>query len=176
MTHPLSVFSPKTDTIKDKMKRLLWTLAVYTPLLGLIYGGGWYVNKKIPDWVSRYFNVASAEQIAIATNNHVQIAERAMSFPIGVSTYVSAQINHMAASTKASTLSFAARTTTSLLQGVVYILFVLLGIYTIFKFIKSYKAKSTEDRISRNVVNMLLPILSEINENIKKQNQSDTSK
>ena len=174
MTHPLSVFSPKTDTVKDKIKRLLWTLAIYTPLLAIIYGGCWYVNKKIPDWVSHYFNVSIAEKMATATNARVQIAERAMSFPIGISTYVSAQIDHMAASTKASTLSFAARTTASLLQGVVHILFVLISIYTIFKLIKSYKAKSTEDRIARNVVNMLLPILSEINENISKYNQPDT--
>lgn len=176
MTHPQSVFSQKTDTIQDKIKRFLWTALIYTPLLGMVYGGGWYINKQMPNWVSHYFNVASAEKIATATNNRVQIAERAMSFPIGVTSYVSAQIDHMAASTKASTLSFAARTTTSLLQGIVYILFVLLGIYMTFKFIKAYKTKSAEDRIARNVVNMLLPVLSEINENIKKQNQSNQNK
>ena len=176
MTHLQSVFSPKTDTIKDKIKRLLWTLAVYAPLLGLIYSGGWYVNKQIPNWVSHYLNVSIAEKMANLTNTRVQIAERAMSFPIGVSTYVSAQIDHMAAATKASTLSFAARTTTSLLQGIIYIFFILLSICIIFKFIKSYKAKSSEERIARNVVNMLLPILEEMNNNIKKHNQSDIKK
>ena len=176
MTHLQSVFSPKTDTIKDKIKRLLWTALIYVPLLGLIYGGGWYINKQMPNWVSHYFNVPSAEKIAIATNNRVQIAERAMSFPIGVTSYVSAQIDHMAASTKAATLSFAARMTTTLICAIMYVLFILLGIYVGFKFIKAYKAKSAEDRIARNVVNMLLPVLSEINENIKKYNQPDMKK
>ncbi len=172
MTHPVSVFDPHSDTIKKKLYRLLLTLAVYGPILGIIYGGGWYVNKQMPDWVSHYFNVASAEKMANLTNARVQIAERAMSFPIGVSTYVSAQINHMAAASKAATLSFTARTITSLIQGIIYVVFVLLGIYMVFKFIKSYKTKSSEDRIARNVVNMLLPALKEINENIQKQNES----
>lgn len=173
MTHPTSLFARKTDTIKDKLKRLFFTLIVYIPILSLVYGGGWYVNQQIPNWVSHYFNVASAEKMATLTNTRVQIAERAMSFPIGVSTYVSAQIDHMAASTKAATLSFAARTTASILQGIIYILFLILGLYIIFKFIKAYKTSSAEDRIARNVVNMLLPILEEINNNIKKHNQSD---
>ena len=176
MTHPSSVFSPKSDTFKDKLKRLLLTLAVYVPLIGIVYGGGWYINQRMPDWVSHYFNVETAEKIATATNTRVQIAERAMSFPIGVSTYVSAQIDHMAASTKAATLSFAARTTTSLIQGIVYIIFLILGIYIVFKFLKSYKTKSSEDRIARNVVNMLLPVLEEMNENIKKQKELDIKK
>ena len=172
MTHPTSLFAQKTDTVKDKFKRLFFTLIVYIPILSIVYGGGWYVNQQIPNWVSHYFNVASAEKMATLTNTRVQIAERAMSFPIGVSTYVSAQIDHMAASTKAATLSFAARTTASILQGIIYILFLILGIYIIFKFIKAYKTRSSEDRIARNVVNMLLPVLEEINENIQKQNQS----
>ncbi|MBR5130395.1 MAG: hypothetical protein IKV03_04140 [Alphaproteobacteria bacterium] len=176
MTHLQSVFSPKTDTIKDKVKRLLWTALIYLPLLGLVCSGSWYINKQMPNWVSHYFNVASAEKIAIATNNRVQIAERAMSFPIGVTSYVSAQINHMTASTKAATLSFASDITTSLMRAIMYVLFILLGIYVIFKFIKTYKTKSAEERIARNVVNMLLPILSEINENIKKQNQQAPKK
>ncbi len=74
MTHPQSVFIPKTDTIKDKMKRFLWTALIYTPLLGMVYGGGWYVNQQIPNWVSHYFNVASAEKIATHKNNSVKIA------------------------------------------------------------------------------------------------------
>ena len=172
MTHPTSLFAQKTDTVKNKLKRLFFTLIVYIPILSLVYGGGWYVNQQIPNWVRHYFNVASAEKMASFTNTRVQIAERAMSFPIGVSTYVSAQIDHMAASTKAATLSFAAHTTASILQGIIYILFLILGIYIIFKFIKAYKTRSSEDRIVRNVVNMLLPVLEEINENIKKHNQS----
>ena len=176
MTHPTSLFARKTDTIKDKLKRLFFTLIVYIPILSLVYGGGWYVNQQIPNWVSHYFNVASAEKMATLTNTRVQIAERAMSFPIGVSTYVSAQIDHMAASTKAATLSFAARMTTTLICAIMYVLFILLGIYVGFKLIKSYKAKSSEERIARNVVNMLLPILEEMNNNIKKHNQSDIKK
>lgn len=176
MTLPSPVFVKQTDTVKNKLKRLLCTLAVYVPLLTIVYGGGWYVNKQMPVWVNDYFNVAVAEKMTVATKRRVQTAERAMSFPIGVSGYVLAQIDHVTASTKASTLSFAARMTTALMRGIVYVLFVLLGIWIVFKFLRSYKTKSAEDRIARNVVNMLLPILEEINNNIKNHNQSDTRK
>ncbi len=172
MTHPKSAFTPKKDTLKNKLKRLLLTLAFYAPLMGIIYGGGWYMNKQMPEWVSHYFNVEPAEKMAVMTKKRVKIAEQAMSFPIGVSAYVSAQIDNVTATTKASTLAFAARMTTALMRGVVYLIFILLGVYVIFKFLKAYKTKATEDRIAINVVNMLLPVLEEMNNNIKKHNQS----
>lgn len=173
MSHPNSVFKPHSDTIKKKIYRLMLTLVFYVPVWCLLYTSSWYVNKQMPIWVSDYFNVSTTQKMADLTNMRVQIAEKAMSFPIGVTSYVSAQIDNMAASTKASTLSFAAQMTTSLLQGITYVLFLIFNIYMIFRFIKSYKAKSSEDHIAQNVVNILLPALQEINQNIKNQNRGD---
>lgn len=170
MTHTSATFHHKTESIKEKLLRLIRTLLIFIPLFGFIWGGSWYLDKQIPVWVSDYFNIASAEKLSNITQKRVQLAEQAMAFPIGVSAYVSAQIDSVTAGTKAATLSFAARMTTILLQGILYVLAILMNIYLFFKLLKHYKTDAAEARIARRVVNLLLPVLDEINENIKKTN------
>lgn len=162
-----SAFKQQKETIKDKLKRIFLSVLVYIPFLTILYGGGWYVNQHLSDWVNNYFNVSMAQKTASMTDMRVKMAYQAMSFPIGVGNYVVAQIDDVTAQTKASTLSFAAQTTTSLLGGILYILTILLTIYVLFKILKQYKTLSSEARIAKQVVNMLLPVLEEINNNIK---------
>lgn len=171
MTTHASPFKKQSESIKEKIIRLLKTLALFVPLFCVIWGGNVYLNKRIPNLVRDYFNVATAEKLAIATQKRVQMAENAMAFPIGVSAYVSAQIASVATGTKAATLSFAAKMTTTLIQGILYILVILINIYLFFKLLKYYKTDAAEARIARRVVNLLLPVLEEINKNIKEQNQ-----
>lgn len=162
-----SAFKQQKETIKDKLKHFFFSVLVYIPFLSILYGGGWYVNQHLSDWVNNYFNVSMAQKTASMTDMRVKMAYQAMSFPIGVGNYVVAQIDDVTAQTKASTLSFAAQTTTSLLKGILCILIFLFTVYIFLKILKQYKTLSSEARIAKQVVNMLLPVLEEINNNIK---------
>lgn len=178
MNKTKTVFDKKKETVWGKIKRFAFCIAVYLPAICILYGGGYYLKAHMSDYMNAYFNVEVAQKVATQTQARVDRIKKSMSFPIDLPSYLSAGTDNIAAVTKAATLETTARMATGLLKGLINLAVILLSVYFAFKILNTYKTRTAESRITRQVVNELLPVLNEINENIKNitsKNQTNVS-
>ncbi|MGN1063608.1 MAG: hypothetical protein ACI4QM_04735 [Alphaproteobacteria bacterium] len=164
-----TVFTKKKESLIRKIKRFSFSIAVYLPVLGILYGTGVYLKGHMNDYTNTYFNVSVAKKTATLTQKRLDNVKQYMSSPIDWPIYLSAGIDNIRAATKASTLETTAHMATGLLNGLVNLIVLLGSIYIAFKILQHYKTRTAEDRLTRKIINELLPVLNEINENIKKQ-------
>lgn len=161
-----SVFKRHRETMKDRFKRLFFSLLWYGPLLAGAVWGTVYVKKILPAYVSNYFGLPAAQAMSAAYLKRAEFLKDHLSFPMGLPQYLAAQMSAIAATTKAGTLEIATNAAVSLISGLLSVLVVILAVLIVFRFLKHYKTRAAEDRLARQVANRLIPMLEEINNNV----------
>lgn len=161
-----SSFKKYLQSVKTKVKRLIFCILTYVPFMGIVWIGAWYLKRQLPGYINEYFNVSGAQKWAQLTQSRVDFLKETLSFPIGLPNYMAAWSANIAAASKAATLEMAAKMALSLVNGLLHVAVILLILYCILRIIKRYKLKTRDDVLVNQIMNKLTPLLEEINQNM----------
>lgn len=162
----------KHNSIKDKLLRFLSGILWQVPWLSCLYGIGYYIQKKLPDYLNIYFDLSTAQRISRALQIRVNVLQDTLSLsnPFNIGEYVSALTASSFAKAKESTLEKTIEFLIGFYEGIFHFIFICAVIYAFFRILRYYHERSLENNIANKVVQKLIPILKEIHH--QKENQS----
>lgn len=148
------------------MKRLALSLLFYAPFLGAIIGGAWYLKRIMPAAIADFFGLPNAQIMAGLMARRVEYLRETLSFPLGLPQYLSAQTANLTAAAKLTTIELTTNISLVVLTFFLNVIVIMAVVYVVFRLLKHYKARASENRTAILVTNRLLPVLEEINANI----------
>ncbi len=152
------------NMMRNILFRIIFAVLWQMPWYGIFSGFVWYGKKETHTYLQNKFSIIYHERIANAlTKQTDRIAETlSVTNPASFTEYISALSKSTFASAKVSTLQQTARFTENIIVGGLEIIWIIGSIYCIFRIIRLYNTKTTENDIADAVVKKLIPLLEDI--------------
>ncbi|MDR2902512.1 MAG: hypothetical protein LBU87_05340 [Lactobacillales bacterium] len=162
-------FKKKKNTLGKRAKVICFGLIYHLPITVLVIGAYWYLKKMIPGFVAGYFNLETAQKTSQALAGYTKILKSDLSFssPSSVMKYMDALASSSMANAKTGVLETTVSMASSLSTGLLNLAAFVALLYIVLNFIRYYREQVKQNALVCNITNELLPMLKEINDNLK---------
>lgn len=153
----------RNTSVLDSLKRLMAAVFLQLPWLCAVLGGMGYVHFKAPEWLNHYFKLSVHQNMAFQLQKRLDFVKENISLlnPLHYADYISALSSSTIESTKVTVISQTVSLLINCLDGLLFVLSVIICIYAFFRVLGCWRRKTSENDIANAVVEKLLPLLEE---------------